>query len=258
MAKKGGTKKKTGPGNGSSAEGKGDGGDILSSPQIEDFGAVPLVKHGSREAQLHKSKLGMVGEGQGRASAAAAFGVSPKKGAIHPGKERWSVKTGTDADRDLVNLKKRVEATVEELVRMPRPHDMTPPEHSFSGYDNHRATGVETTVWTVEAEIYAYKEEDDGDYHLAIQGDKALTMIAEAPNPQPNFVSPKSPFATAVAAARKVLDKELKPAPTREYQKTRRRVQITGVGFFDRVHGQLGHAPSGVELHPILHIKFLD
>src|SRR2546423_1746488 len=229
--------------------------DSLDSAQIEDFSSIPLAKHGSTAAKNHKRSLGMV-PSESRAATAAAVGVSPKR-SIRPGKERWSVKTGTDADRDLVNLKQRVAATVEELVRMPRPHDMAPPNHSFSGYDNRRAEGVETTVWTVEAEIYAYKEEDDGDYHLAIQGDKALTMIAEAPNPKSNFVSPKSPFAKAIAAVRKEIDQKLKPAPTRKYQKIRQRAEITGVGFFDRVHGQLGHAPSGIELHPILHIKFL-
>jgi hypothetical protein len=27
---------------------------------------------------------------------------------------------------------------------------------------------------------------------------------------------------------------------------------ITGVGFFDAIHGQTGVAPNGVELHPVL------
>lgn len=29
---------------------------------------------------------------------------------------------------------------------------------------------------------------------------------------------------------------------------------ITGVGFIDKVHGQLGHADNGIELHPVLSI----
>lgn len=35
------------------------------------------------------------------------------------------------------------------------------------------------------------------------------------------------------------------------------RARITGVGFFDRVHGQTGVAKNGLELHPILKIVFL-
>lgn len=27
---------------------------------------------------------------------------------------------------------------------------------------------------------------------------------------------------------------------------------ITGVGFFDEIHGQTGVAPNGIELHPVL------
>lgn len=37
---------------------------------------------------------------------------------------------------------------------------------------------------------------------------------------------------------------------------TRRLVTITGVGFFDRNHGQEGVASNGIELHPILDIVF--
>jgi hypothetical protein len=36
------------------------------------------------------------------------------------------------------------------------------------------------------------------------------------------------------------------------------RARITGVGFFDKVHGQTGVAPlNGIELHPILKIEWL-
>jgi hypothetical protein len=34
-------------------------------------------------------------------------------------------------------------------------------------------------------------------------------------------------------------------------------VVVTGVGFFDFIHGQTGVAPNGIELHPIVDIKFL-
>ena len=30
----------------------------------------------------------------------------------------------------------------------------------------------------------------------------------------------------------------------------------TGVGFFDRDHGQTGAAPNNIELHPVLSIRF--
>jgi len=34
-------------------------------------------------------------------------------------------------------------------------------------------------------------------------------------------------------------------------------VRITGVGFFDRLHGQMGVAPNGIELHPVLDLELL-
>ena len=33
-------------------------------------------------------------------------------------------------------------------------------------------------------------------------------------------------------------------------------VTVTGVAFFDILHGQEGVAPNGIELHPILAISF--
>ena len=44
--------------------------------------------------------------------------------------------------------------------------------------------------------------------------------------------------------------------PTFAAQVKPTRARITGVGFFDKVHGQTGVAPlNGIELHPILKIK---
>jgi hypothetical protein len=37
-------------------------------------------------------------------------------------------------------------------------------------------------------------------------------------------------------------------------QRTSVPVSVTGVGFFDVVHGQMGMAPNGLELHPVLKI----
>jgi len=30
---------------------------------------------------------------------------------------------------------------------------------------------------------------------------------------------------------------------------------VTGVGFWDEIHGQTGVAPNGIELHPVLRFK---
>jgi hypothetical protein len=37
-----------------------------------------------------------------------------------------------------------------------------------------------------------------------------------------------------------------------------RRARVTGVAFFDYLHGQTGVAPNGIELHPVLDFACLS
>ena len=43
---------------------------------------------------------------------------------------------------------------------------------------------------------------------------------------------------------------------TSSFKPTNRRVVVRGIGFFDRLHGQTGMAPNGLELHPVVGITF--
>jgi len=115
-----------------------------------------------------------------------------------PGVERWPVKTGTDTDVTDVGKNEKpdgtlnygfIDTTVEELVSVPRPSGADAPSTQ-----DHRLEPMEATVWRLEAEIIALKQETDGDYHLVLQGDSGATMIAEVPTPQPPFVAATSPF----------------------------------------------------------------
>ena len=158
----------------------------------------------------------------------------------------------------------------------------------------HRIRPVETTIWQLEADIIAVKLEADGDQHLVLQGGSGETMIGEVPKPDPAFIK-ASPWAANIQAAREVVNgiiganlsaqpfvqgpgKYLLPASTmpqpsgpgaaapsvnvgpdttRPFKsKVRQRATITGVGFFDVVHGQMGVSQSnGIELHPVLDIQ---
>jgi hypothetical protein len=45
--------------------------------------------------------------------------------------------------------------------------------------------------------------------------------------------------------------------PRRYLPLIREGIELTGVGFFDRVHGQMGVSQSnGIELHPILKVEW--
>jgi hypothetical protein len=167
---------------------------------------------------------------------------------------RWPVKTGQDPDKARVSTTPVI-TTVEELSKL------TPPatdDLRSKGLQSSRIAPVELTVYTVEATILRGKLEADGDYELIIQGKTGATMIAESPTPTKMFVG-NSPWFSEMATVRKQLDEEFVVA---QGLKPRRgggvHARITGVGFFDLVHGQTGVAPNGIELHPILRLEFLQ
>jgi hypothetical protein len=284
--------------------------DDVSVP-FKDVNALPTVST-TVAAQI---KAAAMAEGQLDFPEAEAAFVALRL-VTKPGVERWPVKTGTDEDVALVgkniisglNLGAGiVEATVEELILIPRPPDMRPVSKLFPQFQEHRRGPVEFVVWRLEGDIIALKLEADGDYHLVLQGASGQTMIAEAPTPKPPFVDASSPWTANLFTARKAIDdklvKPLSPAdfvmmddtlvprdslppslhpqamamtplvvesfttpeadnalpmPTFKTKVKPAPCRITGVGFFDKVHGQSGVSLlNGIELHPILKIEFL-
>ena len=165
----------------------------------------------------------------------------------HCGKERWSVKTGTDPDVASVNLSNPQTATIAQLVALSPPNPIPP---------NNRFGPTEDTVFVLNAMLTDYKLEGgrsgDSDYHLVIKDDQGHTMVAEIPFP--GCVDSGSPFAAQIASARAKFDAQL--TATSSFQTANIPVQITGVGFFDFPHGQHGAAPNVIELHPVLDIVF--
>jgi len=152
-----------------------------------------------------------------RAAMAPVFAPMPQM-VTSPGSERWKVKTGQDDDRSLVgkniingkNLGAGiVEATVTELINIPRP----PGFEDIKGFaapefDRKRAQPVETTIWRVEGNITVVKLEKDGDYHLVLQGASGDTVVAEVPTPTKPFVG-DSPWLQNISDARKAVDDKL-------------------------------------------------
>jgi len=211
----------------------------------------------------------------------------------HPGVERWPVKTGTDADVAKVGQNSVkgeelgqgiVATTVEEMLTFKRAADMPAVNKAFtknSFYQDRRAVPTETTIWRLTALITGVKLEQDGDYHLVLQGQNAkTTMIGEIPNPDPAYVG-NPEWLAEIKTARDTMDKflggPLAPVdfapedmgpPTEErpsgaepdeapsMTSVGKKATITGVGFFDSSHGQTGVAPTAIELHPIFSIVF--
>lgn len=175
------------------------------------------------------------------------------------GLERWSVKTVADqgAAAVLAHASAPVSYTVEELADLPRP--------GTALAEDSRMVPTEQTVYRVTATMISVKHEMDGDYHMVLQGSTGKTMVAEIPSPD-CYSGDRAEVASDFQTARGVVDSLLATSsaesPVRtggspsvlQRQRTSVRVTVTGVGFFDFPHGQLGMAANGLELHPVLKI----
>jgi hypothetical protein len=159
------------------------------------------------------------------------------------GVERWEIKTLSDPEADQVD-RTPVPTTVEALGALPRP--ARTPQSS-------RVSPVEFTTYQIDAYLGGFRHESDGDVHLILFGmkDQRASMIAEIPDP---FCSGAcaSGLSADFAKARAILDQILaEPNPTDQPIV----VRVTGVGFFDRNHSQIGAAPNIIELHPVLTLE---
>jgi hypothetical protein len=178
---------------------------------------------------------------------------------LKPGVERWAIKTGVDAQAtDVVSAVTPV--AILDLIGRQAPAD---PDTVAD-----RDAPVELTTYEVTATLIGYKLEADGDYHLVLDDGQGHTMIAEIPDPA--FCA-QSLWLAEITASRKAFDGKFGPQIAAlkvmmvslaanegvpMITKVSVPVVVTGIGFFDRLHGQTGVAPNGIELHPVLDISF--
>ncbi len=174
----------------------------------------------------------------------------------HCGTERWAIKTLTDAHSATAINATPTQNSVGALVVLPAP--ATLPQSA-------RITPTETQQFTVQALLIAWKEEagakGDRDFHLVLAdpADHSKTMIAEVPSPTCASACASAKVA-AFGAARQVLINELGPAPASikvVFLNPPRKVEVTGVAFFDFYHQQDGVALNCIELHPVLTITVM-
>ena len=159
------------------------------------------------------------------------------------GVERWSVKTGTDADAGLIKLQSTTQTTIATLAALPAPSILPA---------NNRIQPTEATVFQLHDTLLEYKLESDSDYHLVLSDGSGNTLIGEIPDPA--CVGTSSPLLPGIEHARSQFDARY--TPTGSFQTANVPVAVTGVGFFDFLHGQTGVAPNGIELHAVLDVQF--
>ena len=160
------------------------------------------------------------------------------------GTERWPVKTGTDRDAGSVaNFPKPTTIAQLRLI--------VPPAHPEIRR-NARFAPTELTTFKITGILTLIKRETDQDYHLVIAdpANPRVTMIVEAPDPR---CASGSHFLDNIVFVRHVLDQKFGQIVRLEPNVP---VTVTGVAFFDTLHGQEGVAPNAIELHPILVITF--
>src|SRR5438105_8202423 len=100
-------------------------------------------------------------------------GLTAAHASVRCGRARWPVKTLSDPEAGLIKLSAPISTTIAEFVQLRAP-TISP--------NTSRIAGVETTVYTLRADLKEMSEENDLDIHLVIADTTGQTMIAEFPS----------------------------------------------------------------------------
>jgi len=176
-------------------------------------------------------------------------------GSAQCGTWRWAVKTITDGT-DKTLLSSTPEKTdITTLTKTgSAPHKLSTQRASDEVLPRQ---SDENRQVTIDCYIYKVKtNEKDRDYHLLLSSNVDCSgdhMDGEIPDPNcPNLAGFSFLKAKYTAARKVALD-----IKTQTDAGTVVHVQITGVPFWDALHGASGGAPNGREIHPILYLKKL-
>jgi hypothetical protein len=167
---------------------------------------------------------------------------------VHCGTERWTVKTLIDRDTARIDTA-AVTSTVSQLRALAVPDSLPP---------NSRVAPVELTTYQVDAVLVGWKLEADEDIHLVLASpqDSTQTMIAEVPSPTCPEVCNTTRAPLWAALRQQLIDRLGSPSRRFHQYHPGIPVRVSGVGFFDFIHGQTGVAPNGIELHPVMAVVF--
>jgi hypothetical protein len=157
------------------------------------------------------------------------------------GKDRWSVKTGSDSAASQIDMTPQL-TTALKLVSLTMPTTVT---------GTPRQPEEMTTYALKDAKLIFARLETDGDYHLVLS-DGVHTFIGEIP--YPGCVS-GGPLACNISRARATVDAQMSLV-VNQGSTQNLTVSVVGVSFSDFEHGQYGASPNNLELHPVLAICF--
>jgi hypothetical protein len=191
------------------------------------------------------------------------------------GYERWAVKVGSDPTASTINLSSVIPLTVANVIGLPRPATLP------SNNDGTRLAS-EKQVYSVVCRLVKFKQEGgtgDMDYHLVLSDDTLIftddaagvpaghSFVAESVSPSCISGSHSDGPSTSVwqsylVSVRNIINARFPTIPSSGWVDAKGvQVRVTGVGFFDFVHGQTGRTSATgatFELHPLTNIEFLD
>jgi len=159
------------------------------------------------------------------------------------GIERQAVKTLADKDAPAIMKGPIQVTTIHDLVAHQPPSKQELLDATVTRFP------AEKMKVEVSAMVTGYKKESDLDFHIVLSDPSTgQTMIAEIPSGSCVPIE----YASEFSALQKQFASDFGKPIARFKQVTPEKVKITGIVFFDFLHGQTGVAPNGVELHPVL------
>jgi hypothetical protein len=122
---------------------------------------------------------------------------------------------------------------------------------------NRRVRDEERRVYRIDGRITRVKRERDHDIHIVLADttDSGARVVVESADPD-SGKNATSPYRDRLAAARRMVDALVNESSVNGLDDLNGTVvRVTGVGFFDVNHFQVGRSRSCIELHPILTIE---
>jgi hypothetical protein len=163
---------------------------------------------------------------------------------------RSDVKSLRDDDASRIQMHHAVKTTIAALNQIP--------SHCGPTRD-HRVRDEEFHVYEVIGRIDRVKREPDHDIHIVLEdpGDPRAHLVVESDDPAIRG-NALSPYHDRLVAARDMFDELVQQRGAKDFKDLRGAVvRVTGVGFFDLNHFQVGRSHSCIELHPILGIELV-
>jgi hypothetical protein len=161
------------------------------------------------------------------------------------GSERWPVKILEDPEADQIHFTPKNSTVKKQLAFF------KPDYHE----DNPRDT-TEKQVYRIKCKLIKYMQEDDSDWHLVVQD--LITnqqMIVEIPDT--DCLDMSNPHFSKIQVSRNRLQAHVGPVKKQpRVPPAGTRLQITGIGFFDKKNHPIGF--KGREIHPVLELRVLQ